>query len=165
MHAMMMETERLRALHELEVLDTPREKPFDTIVERALGCMPGASIAVISLIDADRQWFKAVIGLDVSETPRSVSFCDHVIRAMKPLVVEDATKIARFAANPLVTGDPGIRFYAGVPLTGGVGALCVIGTEPRRVTAAEIARLTQLAKFVDIHLSVHGTRAKLNRRS
>ena len=161
---MIPETERLRALHDMEILDTPREKQFDTIVDRALAFLPGASIAAISLIDADRQWFKAAVGLDVAETPRNVAFCDHVVRSMKPLVVEDATKDARFARNPLVSGDPGIRFYAGVPLAGGEGALCVIGTEPRRLMVAEMAQLMQLAKFVDIHLTVHSIKVKLKRR-
>lgn len=159
------ELDRLRALHELEILDTPREKQFDTIVERALASMPGTSVAAISLIDCDRQWFKAIIGLDVSETPRNVAFCDYVVRSMTPTVVEDASRDVRFAQNPLVTGDPWIRFYAGVPLAGGMGALCVIGTEPRQASAAELARLRQLAKFVDVHLTVHGTMTKLKRRT
>ena len=162
---MTIEADRLRALHELEILDTPREKPFDTIVERALGYLPGTSIAAISLIDAGRLWFKAVIGSDVTELPRNVAFCDHVVRSRKAMVIEDARKDARFADNPLVTGNPPILFYAGVPLAGGLGALCVSGTEPRQATAAEMAQLARLATFVDVHLTVHGARAKLKRRS
>ncbi len=164
-YAMIEETERLGALHALEILDTPKEKPFDKIVERALGYMPGASIAAISLVDKDRQWFKASVGLDVSETPRNVAFCDHVVRSMAPMVIEDAQKDRRFAANPLVTGEPAIRFYAGVPLSGGMGALCVIGTEPRQATEAEMAQLVRLAAYVDIHLTLHGAKTKLKPRA
>ena len=147
----------------MKILDTPRETVFDTIVARAQGYFPGTTMAAISLIDADRQWFKASLGLDVSETPRAMAFCSHTILRPEPFVVEDATKDHRFSANPLVTAAPAIRFYIGARLAGGLGALCVIGTEPRKATRQECASLVRLAAFVDIHLSVHATKAKLTR--
>lgn len=150
------EQRRLQQLHQLGVLDTPRERLFDTFVEQALKIVPGTTIAAVSLVDADRQWFKSVIGMDLSETPRTQSFCSHVIQTRGVLVVNDATKDARFADNPLVTGAPGIRFYAGIKLTRAVGALCVIGTKPRDITTAQLGRLHQLAQFVDIQLLAGG---------
>ena len=119
--------------------------------------MPGTSIAAISLIDTKRQWFKSMIGADLIETPRSISFCAHTIQASEPMVIEDATKDRRFVHNPFVCESPGIRFYAGVGLMDGVGALCVLGLEPRRATDAEIEKLVKLAQYVDIQLLAHGT--------
>ena len=109
------EQARLAALKGYGVLDTPNEAEFDDIVREAARVL-GTPIALISLIDADRQWFKAKVGLEASEAPRSISFCTHAIRGPDILVVEDATEDDRFASNPLVTGDPHIRFYAGTPL-------------------------------------------------
>jgi signal transduction histidine kinase len=126
---------RLAALWDLELLDTDPEAGFDDliVVARAL---TGAPIALISLIDAERQWFKARVGLDVSETPRSVAFCDHTIRQTGVLVALDAASDPRFADNPLVTGHPFIRFYAGAPIHTAeghaIGTVCVIDTKPRR---------------------------------
>lgn len=119
--------------------------------------MPGTSIAAVSLVDSDRQWFKTIIGLDIKEAPRSMSFCSHTIETPNVLVIEDATRDSRFADNPLVLSAPAIRFYAGVKLLGGVGALCVIGKQPRRATKDEIVKLTKLARYVDIQLLAHGT--------
>jgi GAF domain-containing protein len=151
------EAQRLKRLHELGVLDTRQTQVFRDLLERALAQVPGTSIAAVSLIDADRQWFKAIIGLDVKETPRDISFCTHTIEAPDVMVVEDATRDPRFAGNPLVTSSPAIRFYAGVKLTSGVGALCVIGQQPRQATDQEIAKLIKLAQYVDILLLAHGT--------
>jgi GAF domain-containing protein len=110
-------------------------------------------MSAVSLVDAERQWFKARVGLRVAETTRDLAFCAHTI--MDPahlLVVNDATTDARFASNPLVTGDPGIRFYAGAPLVApdgsAVGTLCVIDSKPRQLSGAQLDLLRQLAAHV-----------------
>ena len=159
------EAQRLQRLSNMGILDTPADQLFRGFAEQALALLPGASIAGVSLVDADRQWFKAIIGLDLKETPRSVSFCSHTIETNGVLVVEDATSDSRFAANPLVTSAPAIRFYAGVRLTSGVGALCVISQQPRRANGLEIAKLVKLAQYVDIQLLAHGTQFNLPGRS
>ena len=112
---MIDEGRRIDALKGYGILDTPNEPEFDRIVQEA-AAMLGAPIALISLVDEHRQWFKAKLGLEPDEMPRSISFCTHAIHGSDMMVVEDAAEDARFAANPLVTGDPGIRFYAGTPL-------------------------------------------------
>ncbi|MGA0605377.1 GAF domain-containing sensor histidine kinase [Phenylobacterium sp. VNQ135] len=128
------EPARLQALREYGVLDTPPEAAFDRITELAAELFD-APIALVSLVDADRQWFKSAIGLPVSETPRAYAFCDHTIRTDEVMVVPDATADDRFRDNPLVLDDPLIRFYAGAPLTlpSGlrIGSLCVIDRQPR----------------------------------
>jgi GAF domain-containing protein len=157
------EAERLQRLHQLGILDTPDDRLFRGFAAQALVLFPGTTIAAVSLVDADRQWFKAIVGLDATETCRSVSFCSHTIETAGAMVVEDATRDGRFAGNPLVTSPPGIRFYAGGRLTGGAGALCVIGTAPRRATLAEMAGLAKLVAYVDIQLLAHGTLHTLTR--
>ena len=147
---------RIKRLHDMGILDTDPDKAFIGIAEQALALMPGTSIAAISLVDTDRQWFKAIVGINVTETPRSQSFCSHTIQTSGTMVVEDATQDERFADNPLVASAPDIRFYAGIRLTSGIGALCVIGQKPRRATEAEILRLQKLAHVVDIQLLAHG---------
>lgn len=134
----MEEQKRLQALRDLQVLDTRPEPEFDALV-KAAALVCGTPISLISLVEENRQWFKANVGLpSVTETPRDVSFCAHAMQQGALMEVEDATKDQRFSANPLVNGDPGIRFYAGVPLalTNGqyVGSLCVIDREPRTLT-------------------------------
>jgi GAF domain-containing protein len=109
------EDARLAALRNLEVLDTPPEAEFDAIVSGARHLF-GCKMAFVSLVDAERQWFKASCGLDVSETARAISFCTQVVAADEMLVIQNASLDERFAANPLVSGPPFIRFYAGVPL-------------------------------------------------
>lgn len=128
------ESERLRALHEYEILDTEIEEDFDRITTIAsLVC--GAPISLISLIDKDRQWFKSRVGLDVQETSRNLAFCRYVITGDNFLEVYDATEDERFKENELVTADPHIRYYAGFPLIDpngyALGTLCVIDTIPR----------------------------------
>lgn len=140
---------RILALKGYGVLDTPNEAQFDEIVREAAKVLR-TPIALISLIDENRQWFKAKVGLEASETPRSISFCTHAIRGPDVFVVEDATKDDRFFDNPLVTGDPSIRFYAGTPLktsTGKrIGTLCVIDSKPHgALTESEIKQLAALA--------------------
>lgn len=151
------EAQRLKRLREIGILDTPEDRLFRGLAEQALTLFPGASIAAVSLIDSDRQWFKTIVGLNDKETPRSQSFCSHTIETTGIMVVEDATKDSRFCDNPLVTSAPGIRFYAGVKLMSGVGALCVIGRKPRQASESEIEKLTKLANLVDIQLMAHGT--------
>jgi len=146
---------RLVSLHDLRVLDTPPEERFDRVtrVARRLFDLP---IAVVSLVDADRQWFKSVVGLDVTETSREVSFCGHAIASEQIMVVPDALSDERFRDNPLVTGAPHVRFYAGCPVRGRdgrlVGTLCVIDTRPRSLDDADLASLRDLAGMVEEQL-------------
>ncbi|WP_331010076.1 GAF domain-containing protein [Sphingomonas sp.] len=134
---------RLATLKSYDIMDTPNEAEFDEIVAEAVVAM-NTPIALISLVDGNRQWFKARIGLDQSETDRSLSFCAHAIAGAEIFTVEDATHDPRFQHNPLVTGDPGIRFYAGAPLTAAngmrIGTLCVIDRKPRPPLDMEEAR-------------------------
>lgn len=145
------EAQRLKALRALEVLDTPPERAFDEVTALAARLL-GVSIALISLLDERRQWFKSRVGLDAEEISRGVSFCGHTILGQELLVVEDALADPRFADNPLVLGAPQIRFYAGAPLTlaGGetVGTLCVIDHVPRQLDGAQRTILALLARQV-----------------
>lgn len=142
------EQDRLRALRDLGVLDTPPEDRFDRLTAAAVAAL-GAPMAAVSLVDTDRQWFKSSVGLEVTETPRDVAFCAYGILAGEPLVVEDATEDPRFADNPLVTGALGVRAYAGVPLESPsgerLGMLCVIDRRRRTFTDDQIELLRQLA--------------------
>lgn len=146
------EAERLAALRALHVLDTPPEPHYDSITQH-LTALWDAPIAAISLVDEHRQWFKSEVGLGVRETPRDVSFCAHLMTAPdQPLVVPDAMTDARFADNPLVLGQPQIRFYAGAPLRDDrgrlLGALCVIDRKPRQPTPAQMEALRHMATTV-----------------
>lgn len=145
------EAGRLSALRRYGVLDSEEDRNFDSItrlVKEVLGC----PIAAVSLVDEERQWFKAVQGIAVHQTPRAVSFCDHTIRDARPMLIEDATADPRFAANPLVTGKPFIRSYAGAPLATPdgyhLGALCAIDFKPRRFSQTGIALLSRFAQIV-----------------
>ena len=146
------EEERLRALRHIALLDTPPEHRFDriTAIARALFNTP---IALITLVDEDRQWFKSSIGTNDTETPRCISFCGHAINADSALIVEDASTDPRFHDNPLVLGDMHLRFYAGYPIHSPegypIGALCVIDQVPRRFNAGQARLLEQLASMVD----------------
>ena len=111
---------RIETLREFLILDTPPEERFDNLT-RAAASFFRVQIAVVSLVDVNRQWFKSICGLDASETPRDVSFCGHAILQNEVLVIEDALLDARFSDNPLVVGGPKIRFYAGAPLTASNG--------------------------------------------
>jgi diguanylate cyclase len=135
------EADRLAALRRLEVLDSAPEPAFEALV-RAASLVCGTPISLISLVDADRQWFKANIGLPgASETPRDIAFCAHAVLDSEVFEVADATQDSRFAQNPLVTSSPDIRFYAGMPLTMSdghrVGTLCVIDRVPRELSATQ----------------------------
>lgn len=144
------EDQRLAALRKLGLLDTPAEQRFDWLVEFA-STQLDMPIAVVSLVDDQRQWFKARVGLQASETPRHISFCAHAIASDDIFIVEDARADARFADNPLVTGGPHIRFYAGAPLKAPdghrVGTLCVIDTRPRKLAAHELEALEALRQL------------------
>jgi signal transduction histidine kinase len=146
------ELERLKALKSYEVLDTLSEKEYDhltAIASEICGC----SMSLISLIDDDRQWFKSRVGLDVSETPREFAFCAHAIHEPgKAFVVSDARLDQRFHDNPLVTGDPHLAFYAGVPLVNEdglpLGTLCVLDSEPKSLSDSQLTALNALAAQV-----------------
>ena len=162
------ETRRLEALSSLSVLDTPPDGVFDAITAAAVQVCH-VPIALVSLIDANRQWFKSNIGLPgVAETPREVAFCDHAIRGRQLFEIADATLDPRFLANPLVTGEPNIRFYAGAPiiLTGGecIGTVCVIDTEPRELDESQRAMLRSLAAIATASLIAAGQQAALRHR-
>ena len=158
------EAERLEALRQYRVLDTASEQPFDDAA-RLAAQVCGTPIALVSLIDADRQWFKARFGLDASETPREVAFCAHTILSARPLVVEDATRDRRFADNPFVTGGPQVRFYAGAPLLDaaghGLGTVCVVDRQPRRPSPEQVAALTAIARQVVALLECRRTADRL----
>ena len=145
------EAARLRALERLEVLDTAPEQPFEDIVELVRQVLR-VPICAVSLIDCDRQWFKAFRGLDIAHTCRDISFCAHAITAQGPFTVPDAAIDPRFFANPLVTSSPHIRSYAGIPLVTAdgysIGALCAIDVVPRTFSSSEIAILTNFARLV-----------------
>ena len=150
------EQQRLAALYELLLLDTPPEQRFDTIVEFAASEFD-VPICLITLLDHDRQWFKARVGLDACSTGRDISFCGHAILQSDVLVIADAALDARFADNPLVTSDPNIRFYAGAPLilpSGmAVGTLCIIDTAPRTLDAVELSILASLRDLLVMELA------------
>ena len=146
------ERERLKALRHLRILDTPPEMTYDDLTHLASEIC-GTPIAAVSLVDENRQWFKSKLGLDMSQTPRDVAFCAHaILNANGPLIVEDATKDARFADSDLVTGSPGVRFYAGTPLVmsdgNAVGTLCVVDRVPRRITESQRRALEVLGREV-----------------
>jgi len=153
------EKRRLRALQSFEILDTPAERAYDDIVQLA-SFICKTPIALVSLVDEDRQWFKAKVGLNAAETPRGHAFCAHAIHDPQHVMeVPDAAKDARFELNPLVTGDPNIRFYAGAPLMtedgDAIGTLCVIDREPRALTQAQSGALQILARLVMNQLDLH----------
>ena len=158
------EEERLEALRDYKILDTPDEREYDDLVALA-SQICDVPIALISLIDSNRQWFKAKVGLEVSETSRDISFCAHAILNDNMLVIQDALVDPRFATNPLVTCAPNIRFYAGMPLLTPaglpLGTLCVIDHEPRELGAAQISALESLAHQVVTQMELRRVSARL----
>jgi PAS domain S-box-containing protein len=160
------ETERLAALRRYNVLDTQPESAFDDLT-RLAAQICGAPISLITLVDANRQWFKSRFGLDTVETPREQSFCTHAILQSELLVIEDVTKDERFADNPVVTSGWRCRFYAGAPLRTGdgyaLGTLAVLDRQPRRLVPQQLEALRTLARQVMTHLELRRHLAELAR--
>lgn len=154
------ETERLATLHELGVLDTPPEPRFNELVELA-AFIAHTPIAAMTLIDEDRQWFKASIGLEIAGSTRDISFCGHTVAGDRTMVVPDTLRDERFADNPFVADAPKIRFYAGVPLSMAnghrVGTLCVLDTRPRTFLTDERRALEILGRQVEAQLYLRRT--------
>ncbi|MGL4828060.1 MAG: sensor domain-containing diguanylate cyclase [Vibrio sp.] len=152
------EAERIAQLQKLEILDTNAEERFDRITRLAKRLF-NVPIALVSLVDENRQWFKSCFGLPVSETSRDISFCGHAILGQKAFVIEDASQDPRFADNPLVTGAPHIRFYAGIPLLyedkSALGTLCIIDSKPRQLSQDELLDLYDLAKMAERELAAN----------
>ena len=159
------EADRLKALASYKLLDTLPEEDYNDIV-RIASEICRTPISLISLVDEDRQWFKAKQRLQDAETPRQHSFCAHAILDPDTIfIVPDARLDERFADNPLTTGAPHIVFYAGVPLVDpdgfALGSLCVIDNRPRTLTDNQIASLKSLAKLVNTHFTLHRTQLEL----
>lgn len=150
------ETLRVQTLHRLKLLDTQAEERFDRLTRLAKRLF-GVPIALVSLVDSDRQWFKSCVGLEASETGRDISFCGHAILGEQIFLVTDAELDERFHDNPLVTGEPGIRFYAGCPLTvadgSTLGTLCLIDVKPRDLDDEERGLLRDLARMAEQELA------------
>jgi len=150
-HATIDESARLAALERYSILDTLPEQIYEDVTALA-SLICGTPMSSISLVDADRQWFKSEIGMGTRETPRSQSFCAHTLETARTLIIKDATQDPRFKENPSVVGAPGIRFYAGAPIVepeGHVlGTVCVIDTTPRALSAIQVAALEALARHV-----------------
>ena len=151
------EKQRLAALKRYDILDTPPEKTFDSItVLAAHVCV--TPIALLVLIDRDRQWFKAKVGVRLQETPREFAFCAHTIMQRALFIIPDATKDKRFETNPLIVSGPRYRFYAGAPLVTpdnrALGTLCVIDKVVRTLTAAQKKDLVALSRLVMTELEL-----------
>ena len=151
------ETQRLKVLWQYDILDTVPEEVFDELADLAAHICE-APIALISLIDENRQWFKSRVGVSVKQTSRDISFCTHAILQNGLFVVSDATKDPRFRNNPLVTGPQKIRFYAGVPLRSpdgyALGTLCVLDKQPRILRPEQKKALLVLARHVETQLEL-----------
>jgi phosphoribosyl 1,2-cyclic phosphodiesterase len=148
------EERRIAVLHDLRILDTPQEQRFDRLTRLAAHVLP-TPIALVSLVDRERQWFKSAYGVEISETPRETSFCAHAVAAREMLVVPDAFNDPRFADNPEVAGSTRVRFYAGCPLFVGdscVGTLCVLDIRPRQLGAEQLRLLKDIAVLVEREL-------------
>lgn len=147
---------RLATLIGHNVLDTDPEERFDRVTRMARRVFD-VPIALVSIVDEDRQWFKSCVGLDATETPRDISFCGHAILGSEVFIVRDTLQDVRFADNPLVTDAPSIRFYAGCPLRAingqRLGTLCIIDNKPREFSSEDIAALQDLAAIVEQELA------------
>lgn len=145
------EQRRLKALAEYRILGTQPESCYDDITQ--IACYTcNVPISLMTLVDKDRQWFKSKVGMEKQETPRDWSFCTHAIKENTPLIIEDAFQDKRFINNPLVTGDPKIRFYAGFPLSNyegnKLGTLCVIDRKPGSLTFEQLNVMQLLANQI-----------------
>ncbi len=151
------ETQRLVSLHSLKILDTPEEARYDRITRMARRVF-NVDICLVSLVDKSRQWFKSRQGLDACETGREISFCGHAILDRKPFIVENALEDERFADNPLVTGPPNIRFYAGCPIHSPdgfrIGTLCLIDSKPKALSDDDIKTLKDFAQMVEEEIKI-----------
>lgn len=158
------EIERLKALLEYQVMDTPNEDSFDDLVLMASEIC-NTPIALVSLLDDKRQWFKSRVGLLASETPRDISFCGHAIQKDEIFVVKDSHKDERFFDNPLVVGPPDVRFYAGAPLITpsgmAIGTLCVIDHQARELSDEQERYLKILSKQVIAQLEIRKSMKKI----
>ncbi|MGD1955384.1 MAG: GAF domain-containing protein [Sphingomonadales bacterium] len=147
-----VERARMACLRNLNILDTAADERLDQVTCLAAEHFDVA-ISVLSLVDTERQWFKSKVGLAAFQTPRCHAFCDHTIRSQNEKIVEDATKDERFANNPLVLGDPNIRFYAGTPITIDntyrIGSLCIIDAKPRQFKDRDVAKLVSMGKTME----------------
>lgn len=158
---MAVEAERIEALVQLQVLDSAAEKAYDDLT-RIAARICGTSMALVSLVDTDRQWFKSRVGMQATETPREFAFCAHAIQQPdEVLVVTDASRDARFADNPYVVGLPAIRFYAGAPLVTAsghaVGTLCVLDPTPRTLDVLQLDLLRFMAQQIVTQLETAST--------
>jgi len=158
------ESARLEALRQYKILDTPSEQSYDDITALA-AFICDVPISLISLVDSDRQWFKSKVGLNINETSCDVSFCAHAILSESIMIVNDALCDVRFDDNPLVTGAPNIRFYAGVPLQTpeghSLGTLCVIDRHPRELSKHQVKTLEALARQVVNQMELRRTSEQL----
>lgn len=161
---MSLELHRLAALRACAILDTAPHPAFDCLT-RAAALALDMPIALVALVDADRQWFKSAFGINERETARSVSFCSHTIKGYEPLVIPDTVRDPRFVRNPLVTGAPHVRFYAGAPLIEAngyaIGTLCVLDTRPRSLSESNIRLLGHMADAVMHAIDAHRERLEL----
>lgn len=149
------ENSRIKTLHSLNILDTPAEERFDRLTRLAKR-MFGVPIALVSLVDIDRQWFKSCVGLSASETPRDISFCGHAILGDDIFTINDTLEDIRFSDNPLVLNEPFIRFYAGCPLRhedgSKLGTLCIIDSQPRILSEEDYEAFRDLAELAEREL-------------
>lgn len=162
------EAERLLSLYDFKILDTLPEQSYDDIT-RIASIICNAPIALISFVDSYRQWFKSRVGLDIAinETPRDQAFCTYaIVHPNELMIVEDAQKDRRFASNPLVTGQPHIRFYAGAPLVTdeghALGTLCVIDTKPNTIDPQQVEALRALARQATENLYMRRSLRRMN---
>ncbi len=160
------EEQRLAALHSYDILDTGSDPAFDDLT-KMIAHICDVPVALVSLLDDKRQWFKSKLGVDLQETPREHAFCGHTILQDGVMEVPDATLDARFSTNPLVTDDPNVRFYAGAPLTNAeghkIGTLCVLDHKPRKLTEPQNHCLQALAKQVMAQLELRRALAEKDR--
>jgi PAS domain S-box-containing protein len=160
------EARRLEVLAQYGILDTTPEQEFDDLARLAT-YIAGTPMAMVSLIDADRQWFKSKIGVSIDQAPRAIAFCDHAIRGRELFIVPDTQADPRFARNPLVTGEPHIRFYAGMPLLSpegtALGTLCVVDRVPRQLSLEQQEALRVLGRQVNAQLDLRRNMLKLVR--
>ena len=155
---------RLEWLRRYRILDTATERVFDELTHLA-ATICEAPVSLLSLVDTDRQWFKSTYGFDEKELPREDAFCAHAILGAEIMVVEDAKADPRFVRNPLVTGRPHIRFYAGAPITVGpdlhLGSLCVIDSKPRRLDERQLEALSIIRRSVVAHMELRRSQKDL----